>query len=86
MPSKAKKLNSYRKKHRRGYDIARRVKRIKASAELSMNQQQLLIAEYLNKGLGKKYPRATTLDPFFEEDAKCQSLLNKVTTIEIKNG
>tara|TARA_R110000744_G_scaffold32264_1_gene75530 strand:- start:469 stop:729 length:261 start_codon:yes stop_codon:yes gene_type:complete len=86
MPSKAKKLNVYRKNHQQGYHNRLRGIRFKASPELSIDQEQLKIAEFLGKGLGKKYPRGATLDPHFQEDAKCQSLLNAATTIELKDG
>jgi hypothetical protein len=86
MPSRAKKLSSFRRMHQRGYHIRLRGKRFKAYSELSIEQEQLQIAEFLYKGLGKKYPKGATLDPFFQEDAKCQSLLNAATTIELKDG
>ena len=72
--------------HHQGYHIRLKGKRFNSSSELSIEQEQLQIAEFLNKGLGKKYPIGATLDPFFQEDAKCQSLLNAATTIELKDG
>ena len=53
MPSKAKKLNVYRKNHQQGYHNRLRGIRFKASPELSIDQEQLKIAEFLGKGLGK---------------------------------
>jgi len=53
---------------------------------LSTEEEIFAITKFLQEGKGQRYPRGATLNPNFKDDKVCQSLLEQVETIEIKDG
>ncbi len=53
---------------------------------LSTAEEKIAITKFLKEGKGKRYPLGATLNPNFKDDKVCQSLLEQVEMIEIKDG
>jgi len=63
-----------------------RAKRFAKVPKLSTQEELFAITQFLKQGKGKRYPQGATLNTFFEDDEKCNNLLDQVTTIEYKDG
>jgi hypothetical protein len=53
---------------------------------LSTEEERFAITKFLREGKGQRYPLGATLNPNFKDDKVCQSLLEQVETIDIKDG
>tara|TARA_R100000306_G_C4369961_1_gene139457 strand:+ start:645 stop:893 length:249 start_codon:yes stop_codon:yes gene_type:complete len=68
------------------YTNRARAKRFAKAPKLSTKEELFAITQFLKQGKGKRYPQGATLNTFFEDDEKCNNLLDQVTTIEYKDG
>ena len=75
-----------KRKKRNWYANWQRGKKFAGAPLLSPDEEERLIKEFLAQGKGKRYPRAATGDPMFNDDVICNDLLKQVIPIEVDDG